>query len=171
MSGDDAAEQEIFLLRLKDCVQKGGGPSAVARKAGIPLGSINHYFLGREMKLSAAVSLADACGVSLSYLAKGVDDDSVPSESARWIRKFGDALHKPMGFFAFCLLMASCQYYFLQMRKRPTLAQALDWVAAPYAAGWSRLDSLVAESFVDSKAIEHNPWDQLDEEKSADGGK
>lgn len=164
MARDDLADQDEFLARLKECIQKAGGASAVARKAGIPLGSINHYSLGREMKLSSAILLADACGVSLAYLAKGVNEGSIPNDSVRWVQRFGGALHKPMNFFRFCLLMASCQYFFLQMRKRPSLAQALEWVASPYAAGWSEADSLVAESFMDSKAISNNPWDRLNDE-------
>lgn len=48
-----------------------GGPSAVAGRSGIPLGSLKHHLDGRAMKPAALVALADACNVSLEWLAAG----------------------------------------------------------------------------------------------------
>lgn len=57
--------------RLRDAVRAGGGNKAVAQRAGMPVGTLNNYVGGRDMKASALVALAVACGVRLEWLATG----------------------------------------------------------------------------------------------------
>lgn len=57
--------------RLKQAVRSVGPAKLVAEKAGIPLGTLNAYLAGREMKLSNAAALALATNVSMEWLATG----------------------------------------------------------------------------------------------------
>ena len=57
--------------RLREAIDQAGGPIAVARKSGIPFGSIQHYRQGREMRATALAPLAEACNVSIEWLATG----------------------------------------------------------------------------------------------------
>ena len=57
--------------RLQEAVYIGGGPTEVARRSGIPLGTLRNYLRGRDMKRAALVSLASATGVTLEWLAAG----------------------------------------------------------------------------------------------------
>jgi hypothetical protein len=57
--------------RLRRAVKGAGGNQAVAIRAGMPVGTLNRYLAGREMKASAMISLAAACNVSLEWLATG----------------------------------------------------------------------------------------------------
>jgi len=58
-------------LRLDQAIAQSGGPSAVARRAEMYLGTLNRYRAGRELPSSALVSLARATGVRLEWLATG----------------------------------------------------------------------------------------------------
>ena len=57
--------------RLKDAVQRAGGPTAVAAMSGVPLSTLNGYLAGGEIKLSNLVRLAQATGVGVEWLATG----------------------------------------------------------------------------------------------------
>ena len=57
--------------RLERAIAQAGGPSAVARRAEMYLGTLNRYRAGRELPSSALVSLARATGVRLEWLATG----------------------------------------------------------------------------------------------------
>jgi hypothetical protein len=57
--------------RLRAAVRAGGGNQIVSQRSGVPLSTLNNYLGGRDMKLSAVVALADACRVSLDWLAAG----------------------------------------------------------------------------------------------------
>jgi transcriptional regulator with XRE-family HTH domain len=57
--------------RLREAVRLAGGNSAVARTAGMPIGTLAKYLAGRDMKASALVRLAEATGVRLEWLATG----------------------------------------------------------------------------------------------------
>lgn len=87
--------------RLRHAVQEAGGNALVASKSGIPLGTLNRYIAGREMKAGAMIAIAKACGVSLSWLAEGqgeAKDESflagftnveiIPDESTLNVRYF-----------------------------------------------------------------------------------
>ena len=62
--------------RLKRAVKAAGGNQAVATRARMHLGTLNRYISGRDMKASAMIDLARACGVSLDWLATGADSPS-----------------------------------------------------------------------------------------------
>ena len=66
----DAPSGEMSL-RLDQAIAQSGGPSAVARRAEMYLGTLNRYRAGRELPSSALVSLARATGVRLEWLATG----------------------------------------------------------------------------------------------------
>jgi phage repressor protein C with HTH and peptisase S24 domain len=66
----DAPDGEMSL-RLDQAIAHSGGPSAVARRADMYLGTLNRYRAGRELPSSALVSLARATGVRLEWLATG----------------------------------------------------------------------------------------------------
>jgi len=71
-------------LRLDQAIAQSGGPSAVARRAEMYLGTLNRYRAGRELPSSALVSLARATGVRLEWLATGegpMQGDSTPAEA------------------------------------------------------------------------------------------
>lgn len=57
--------------RLRRAVRASGGNEAVAARAGVPLSTLGTYIAGGEWKLSRALALAAACGVSLDWLATG----------------------------------------------------------------------------------------------------
>ena len=57
--------------RLRFAVEFGGGPTAVAGKSGVPYGTLRNYLLGREMKVDAMVAIAEACDVTVEWLAAG----------------------------------------------------------------------------------------------------
>lgn len=58
--------------RLRQTARNAGGNVALARLSGVPLGTLNKYLAGGEMKLTAAVALAEAGKVSLEWLAMGL---------------------------------------------------------------------------------------------------
>lgn len=60
-----------LAARLADAVAQAGGRAAVVSRAAIAPNSLHEYLHGREMKLTVAVRIADACGVSLQWLATG----------------------------------------------------------------------------------------------------
>jgi hypothetical protein len=57
--------------RLREAVEAAGGPKRVSRRSGVPLASLNNYRGGRDMKAAVLVALADACRVSVEWLATG----------------------------------------------------------------------------------------------------
>lgn len=59
--------------RLKNAIQQAGGNKVVAQKSGIPLGTLNNYLAGGNMKLDTAIQLSKVCNVSLEWLATGAE--------------------------------------------------------------------------------------------------
>ncbi|MFT8921696.1 S24 family peptidase [Acetobacter sp.] len=59
--------------RLRAAVRNAGGNQHVANVSGVPLGTLNTYIAGREMRASTAAKIAAACGVSLDWLISGSD--------------------------------------------------------------------------------------------------
>lgn len=57
--------------RLKRAIKGIGTAKQAAERAGVPLGTLNAYLAGREMKFSNAAAIADATGVRLEWLANG----------------------------------------------------------------------------------------------------
>ena len=70
-AADPGVQLEELLVRLKAAVKAAGGNTVVAKRAGIPLGSLNNYFQGREMRAQALIALSEACGVTLEWLGTG----------------------------------------------------------------------------------------------------
>jgi phage repressor protein C with HTH and peptisase S24 domain len=68
---DSLDEVKARAERLRSAVKNAGGNTQVAARAGMPFGTLNRYIAGRDMKASAMVALAKACGVSLEWLADG----------------------------------------------------------------------------------------------------
>lgn len=70
----DAGES---VARLKEAVRESGGYNAIVRRAGISPSTLNNYLNGREMKLTTARRIADACGVSVQWLLFGTETSSL----------------------------------------------------------------------------------------------
>ena len=68
---DRNRQREERAARLREEVQRAGGVTAVARKAQIPVGTLNKYLAGRDMPAANLIALAEACGVKLEWLALG----------------------------------------------------------------------------------------------------
>lgn len=62
--------------RLRAAVKRAGGNTQVAIRAHMNVGTLNNYIAGREMKASAMIALAKACGVSLDWLAEGAESSA-----------------------------------------------------------------------------------------------
>ncbi len=57
--------------RLQEVIRAAGKVPAVSRKTGIPIGTLRHYQRGRDIPSASLVVLADACAVSVEWLASG----------------------------------------------------------------------------------------------------
>lgn len=71
VSSDPDPTDAERALRLRDAVRAAGGNKAVAARVPMPVSTLNRYIAGRDMKASALVSLAQATGVRLEWLATG----------------------------------------------------------------------------------------------------
>ncbi|GAN89878.1 transcriptional regulator phage repressor [Gluconobacter frateurii M-2] len=102
----DEREEEISerAKRLHSAVRQAGGNGKVAARANMKLGTLSRYLAGRDMKASAMIALADACEVSLDWLAKGVEPtpalETIPLRTAAAItQKNEDDDALPVKFF------------------------------------------------------------------------
>lgn len=69
---EDERLKSDMAERLRKAVTLGGGPGRVSEKSGVPLRTLNNYMSGRsEMKATAVVHLAQACGVAADWLLTG----------------------------------------------------------------------------------------------------
>ena len=68
---DEKVEIVDRAKRLQLAVREAGGATQVAIRAHMPLSTLSRYLNGRDMKASALVSLAKACGVPVEWLADG----------------------------------------------------------------------------------------------------
>lgn len=66
-------ETDSASERLRTAVRNAGGNQHVSNVSGVPLGTLNTYIAGREMRASTAAKIAAACGVSLDWLVSGGD--------------------------------------------------------------------------------------------------
>lgn len=57
--------------RLREAVDRNGGPKQVSDHSEVALGTLNGYLAGGEIKLSNLVRLARATGASVEWLATG----------------------------------------------------------------------------------------------------
>ncbi|QHI96021.1 hypothetical protein GT348_07055 [Aristophania vespae] len=99
-SSEEDIGKENRIERLKFAIQKAGGNKAVSQNSGVPLGTLNNYLAGRNMKLDAAIRLAGACGVSLEWLALGKEESSHSDYPAMGVR----------------VIYACCRGYLLNLR-------------------------------------------------------
>lgn len=67
----DNLEREKRAARLRQAVRAAGGNRVVSEKSGVKVGTLADYLAGGEQKLSNTIALAEACGVSLEWLATG----------------------------------------------------------------------------------------------------
>nr|WP_298794256.1 XRE family transcriptional regulator [uncultured Acetobacter sp.] len=67
----DAIDTDILIARLRNAIQMGGGNKLVSARSGVPLGSLTNYLKGRQMPLSTAFRISQACGVPMDWLAGG----------------------------------------------------------------------------------------------------
>lgn len=114
-------------LRLREAVLKAGGGSVVARRANMPVPSLNNYLGGRDLKTSALVKLAQACDVSVNWLATGESEQGTSSGLFR-----NEILDRPAHFWGLFVTIRSCQSWFSQMGQKPTLRDVLLWIKKPY---------------------------------------
>jgi hypothetical protein len=114
-------------LRLREAVLKAGGGSVVARRANMPIPSLNNYLGGRDLKTSALVKLAHACGVSVNWLATG---EAEPGTASTLFRN--EILDRAAHFWGLFVTIRSCQSWFSQMGRKPTLRDVLLWIREPY---------------------------------------
>ncbi len=85
------------------------------------------------MKVDALVALSEACEVSLVWLATGIGPMQGTAETEmRCLAGFGEAIHKPMHFLGFCILLVSCQEFHRSLNASPTLAEVLEWIGPNY---------------------------------------
>jgi DNA-binding phage protein len=69
---DGEPSRDGAIERLREAVRLGGGQTSVAAKSGIKMRSLSSYLSGEfTMKLPTAVLIADACGVTVEWLAAG----------------------------------------------------------------------------------------------------
>jgi transcriptional regulator with XRE-family HTH domain len=64
-------EAKEWTQRLREMVRTSGGAKEVARRSGVPFGTLQNYLAGGEMKFSAAIAIAEACGIRIEWLAEG----------------------------------------------------------------------------------------------------
>lgn len=79
-------EQEKFIARLKSAIKKAGGPKRVSEISGVPLSSLNGY-TGPRAALPTSdklIAIAEACGVSIDWLAYSADINSGALYSIPW---------------------------------------------------------------------------------------
>ncbi len=73
-SGAGRAGNRDVAARLHEAVRAAGGNLVVARRAGLPLATVNNYVRGRNgMKIEPLVALAAACHVKLDWLVSGAE--------------------------------------------------------------------------------------------------
>ncbi|ABI62371.1 Transcriptional repressor [Granulibacter bethesdensis CGDNIH1] len=68
--------------RLRQIMKEFGGNNLLSKESGIPVGNLNRYIAGQEMKVSALVALAETCGVSVEWLATGRGRKKVTPEGS-----------------------------------------------------------------------------------------
>lgn len=71
---DSESRAERVAARLKDAVKRAGGAGAVSSKSGVNSRTLSRFLGGQEIKQEALVALADACRVSVEWLATGRGD-------------------------------------------------------------------------------------------------
>ena len=84
--------------RLRMAIKTAGGLGHVSAVSGVPVRSLSRFLSGQDVKAQALVALADACGVSLEWLAAG-RGPMRPSESRVPLPTKPDAPNAPLTLF------------------------------------------------------------------------
>jgi hypothetical protein len=119
--------------RLKDAVRRAGGTAVVVRATNMPTPTLNNYLSGRDMKVSALVTLADATNVSVEWLATG-RGDRAPSSPVQSDLFDASILDAPVHFWGLFVAIRSAREWFEKSGVRPTLRELFMWIGGPYRA-------------------------------------
>lgn len=126
-----------FITRIEKLIRDSGGQSALSRASGLSPGAIQRYLKGGEPTRGALMRLAESCGVSLSWLVFGTDDNMAPPAPRHEIPVYG---------FAECGL----QGWYNEIRYR--VATSLEWpdpdMFAVIAAGHSMAPEGIHPGFI-----------------------
>ncbi len=76
LDAESATPKVVERLRL--AIKRAGGNAAVVSKSGVKMSMLSRLLAGQDAKRGALVAIADACGVSLEWLATG-RGEMVPS--------------------------------------------------------------------------------------------
>jgi hypothetical protein len=68
---DETSGAQEAAQRLRAAIDRIGGNKGAIDRTGIPSRTLSAYLAGGEMKRSAVVALAKACGVNIAWLAAG----------------------------------------------------------------------------------------------------
>ncbi len=135
---ETGADKEA-LERLRVAIERGGGPSAVANKTGIPLSTLNDYLGGTEMRISRWILIGKTCGVSLDWLAGGVEPNAPESSNSDSISidMFKpEIIDEPGNFHLIAFLLVSCrEFYESGGAPPPTLRMIFDFISPHYISG------------------------------------
>lgn len=134
MTEDQEDPQQAVIsaisARLREALSRAGGAAKVAKRIGMPPMTISNYVAGRDMKASALAALADACEVSIEWLATG--RGTMTGASGTGFPGFDDSMSEPANFYQLCMLIWHCQDYFRGIGHTPSLADVLEWVSQLY---------------------------------------
>lgn len=130
--------------RLREALKQAGGGAAVARRIGMPMPTLNNYLGGRDMKVSALVALAEACNVSVEWLATGHGGMQLSAPDQVSVNSFpAEQLEAPAHFMALVMLLISCKEFYEKTAVVPTLADAFDWIGPLYGKFRSMPDGAI----------------------------
>ena len=68
--------------RLRQAIKAAGGNNRVSERSGVPLGTLGYYLRGRDFQTETLVALAEACGVTVEWLATGQGSSAAPPAAA-----------------------------------------------------------------------------------------
>ena len=114
--------------RLRQAVKDAGGNLAVAKASEVPLSTLNDYLKGNDVKFSRMVDLANACKVSLDWLASGHENSTLPDFAL--LQR--DMLSSPAHFWGLLISIRACREYHEKEQLVPSLADVLNWIGPGY---------------------------------------
>jgi len=86
--------ESSFIERMNFCAKRVGSVSALAKKAGISQSGIRRYFSGGEPTRPHLISLSDAAGVRLEWLASGKGSPDIGAPEPAYANPDVDALEE-----------------------------------------------------------------------------
>jgi transcriptional regulator with XRE-family HTH domain len=119
-------------VRLRSAIDSAGGTAEISKKSGIPVSSINDYLNGREPRFSRIFAIAQACGVSLDWLA-GKHSIGTSTDKVSEILILSDEfVRAPAHFWGLLVSIQSAREWFRFSGGAPTLLDVLRWIGEPY---------------------------------------